>query len=218
MNQFWINNKNNDQCILFFNGWGMDENAISHILPLNYDVCMYNDYNPISRIKLNPEAYNKIFVVAWSLGVWTTSKIINEPKLKIEKAIAINGTLKPVDMDKGISPLVFNTTLESWNDDNRTRFNQRMFGGKKQMVNQNHHLSKRSVENQKAELEYLQAEISSRPQTDFNYDCAIIGNRDMIFTAQNQRNFWTKKTRTIEIDAAHYPFSNFKTWSEIINL
>ncbi len=218
MNQTWINRENNDKCILFFNGWGMDENATSHILPLDYDVCMFNNYNPIGRIILNPNDFKKIFVVAWSLGVWAASKIINEPKIEIEKAIALNGTLKPVDMDKGISPIVFNATYENWNEENRIKFNQRMFGGKKYLMNQSHHLSSRSVECQKEELAYLLIESSARPISDLKYDCALISNRDMIFTAQNQRNFWTDKTRIIERDFAHYPFSKFQTWDEIINL
>ena len=41
----WLNKKNNEELILFFNGWGMDESVVSHINPENFDVIMIYDYN-----------------------------------------------------------------------------------------------------------------------------------------------------------------------------
>ena len=34
----WINYKNNKKLIIFFNGWGMDENVVKHFSPEDYDV------------------------------------------------------------------------------------------------------------------------------------------------------------------------------------
>ena len=33
--------------ILFFNGWGMDENVVNHLNSEDYDVLMFYDYNSL---------------------------------------------------------------------------------------------------------------------------------------------------------------------------
>ena len=41
----WLNNGQNDEVIVFFNGWGMDEAVVRHLLFDAYDVIMFYDYN-----------------------------------------------------------------------------------------------------------------------------------------------------------------------------
>ena len=40
----WLNRKNNSKLIVFFNGWGMDENIVAHLEFDEYDVLMFYDY------------------------------------------------------------------------------------------------------------------------------------------------------------------------------
>jgi len=43
MKHLWLNKKNNENLIVFFNGWGMDEKIVSHLDYENYDVgCVIN--------------------------------------------------------------------------------------------------------------------------------------------------------------------------------
>ena len=43
----WLNNKNNNKIIIFFNGWGMDESVVSHLNPADFDILMFYDYNSL---------------------------------------------------------------------------------------------------------------------------------------------------------------------------
>lgn len=43
MNITWLEKKDSDSLIIFFNGWGMDEHSISHLKNDEYDILMFND-------------------------------------------------------------------------------------------------------------------------------------------------------------------------------
>ena len=44
----WLNKEvNNSKLILFFNGWGMDDNVVKHLDVEDYDVLMFYDYNTL---------------------------------------------------------------------------------------------------------------------------------------------------------------------------
>ena len=44
----WLNQKNNQKLIVFFNGWGMDEFVVNHLQAEEYDVLMFYDYNSLT--------------------------------------------------------------------------------------------------------------------------------------------------------------------------
>ncbi len=214
----WLNKENNSKCILFFNGWGTDENAVSHIKPGNFDICMFSDY---TNSEINTEdfkAYKTVYLVAWSLGVYMASNILNGADLEFDKAIALNGTQKPVDEDMGIHPLIFNATLKTWNEKNRTKFNMRMLGGRKQYSELITRVGTRDIENQKKELSYIQKEVLSNAKAELHYDCVLIGRNDLIFTPTNQLNYWNEKSCIVERKIPHYPFEIFESWTQIIEL
>lgn len=218
MDKIWLNKEGNQQCILFFNGWGMDRQAVSHLGAENFDVCMLNDYNPVSVIMEPLGQYQSVYVVAWSLGVWASARALNGSSRKITKAIAINGTPEPISNTFGIAPEIFNTTRESWNSSNRTKFNIRMAGGRKMYNEIADRMPLREVENQKSELEYIQRVNGHGGPSPIQFDCAIIGNGDLIFSPSNQLNYWAPRIRTVKSDVPHYPFTMFESWSQIIQL
>ena len=43
----WLNRRENKKIILFFNGWGMDENVVKHLDSEDYDVLMFFDYKTL---------------------------------------------------------------------------------------------------------------------------------------------------------------------------
>ncbi|WP_020526821.1 DUF452 family protein [Flexithrix dorotheae] len=219
MNKTWLNKAENKNCILFFNGWGMDENAIRHLELGTFDLCMWNDYNPLESI---PEEefmpYEKIYLVAWSMGVWAATGVLENSSLKFQKAIAINGTPIPIHDEFGIPKAIFHHTLENWNLRNREKFNLRIFGGRKQLELHQKLKSARAVENQRLELENIGILAAEEKGTGFTFHCAMIGQNDLIFSRQNQVNFWQGKVRLMEKDIPHFPFGIFKQWQEIIDL
>ncbi|MBE9466795.1 MAG: DUF452 family protein [Bacteroidetes bacterium] len=218
MKKKWLNKENNKNCILFFNGWGMDEKAVCHLDSENFDICMFNEYNSIFEIDENFDKYKNIYLIAWSLGVWASAKALYQSKIKIAKAIALNGTQQPIDINKGISPTVFNASLTGWNDKSRNKFNMRILGGREQYSLFNKNLSLRNVENQKDELTHILNEVSKNNTHEIKFDCALVGSKDLIFSSNNQLNYWNTKTRIVKAEIPHFPFSGFTSWNEILKL
>ena len=46
----WLNLKNNQKLIIFFNGWGMDEGVVKHLDCEGYDILMFYNYNDFTII------------------------------------------------------------------------------------------------------------------------------------------------------------------------
>lgn len=218
MNKTWLNKEDNKKLILFFNGWGMDNAAIEHLEPAEYDVVVLNDYRSMKFDEGEFSGYEEINVIAWSLGVWVASTLLNSSALKINKAIGINGTPTPVDEDMGIHPAIFKGTIDGWNEKNRMRFNMRVAGGRSQFQSNIARFGNRTVEDQKAELIFLYNHIMEEEISDFNFDIAVIGQQDAIFLPENQENYWQGKARCKRMGVPHYPFLNFKSWEEIVKL
>ncbi|MDA3845346.1 MAG: DUF452 family protein [Vallitaleaceae bacterium] len=214
----WINKQNNTNCILFFNGWGMDEHAIAHLALGDFDICMLSDYNPITSLEEELSKYNEVYLLAWSLGVWAASKVLSSLHIKFAKSIAINGTQNPIHDTEGIPTAIFNNTLHSWDDRNRKKFSMRMFGGRDLMETHQENLSNRNTQNQKDELAAIKDAVESSKIDALTFDVAVIGKNDLIFIADNQFNYWNNKTRVIEMDIPHFPFDSFTSWNEIIHL
>ncbi len=217
MNKQWIKRGDNSKAIIFFNGWGMDNEAISHLGTTGYGLYVLNDYSKLGSIEETFSDYREIYVVAWSLGVWAATHVLSECTMPVKKAIAINGTSRPIDTANGIHPAIFKGTLERWDRKNRERFLMRVTGGRNTYLENRRKFGNRSIESQKTELEAIYRQFADMGTGDFIFDQAIIGNADAIFTPVNQLNSWKGKAQCISIDMPHYPFLYFTTWNDIIN-
>lgn len=218
MKTTWLNKEGLKDCILFFNGWGMDASAINHLDTKGFDVCMFYDYKTIRPLEMNLSAYSKIHVVAWSLGVWAAGFVIDILGVKTVKSIAINGTQFPVDLSLGIHPSVFKNTHANWNNANRNRFNRRVLGGKAAFELHQHKLTSREIEEQQVELEVILELVTKKGIPVFNFETALIGQKDLIFSPCNQWRFWKRRAIVIELALPHYPFNYFRNWQQIISL
>ena len=68
----WLNKEaKNTKVVIFFNGWGMDENVVSHLNCEDYDVLMFYDYNTLDTdFDFDMlEMYSEKNLIAWSMGV-----------------------------------------------------------------------------------------------------------------------------------------------------
>lgn len=92
------------EVILFFTGWGMDETPFIHYLPQHRDLIICYDYRSLDFDKTLLSTYTQIQVVAWSMGVWAASQVLQGSNLPITQSIAINGTPFPIDDARGIPP------------------------------------------------------------------------------------------------------------------
>lgn len=218
MKKQWLNKQNNNNCILFFNEWAMDETVISHLNNDEFDICMFNNYNSISSIEDDFSQYSEIYVVAWSLGVWVASKVLTNSNIKFTKTIAINGTQQPIDDKFGINSSIFQNTLEEWNENNRNNFYLKMFGDNKKYRHLSNRISQEKAIYQKNELRNLQIKISLKENLNLKFNTALIGSKDLFFTPQNQFNYWKRKSKVVFSEFEHYPFKSFQGWREIAQL
>lgn len=212
-----------DRLILYFNGWAMTPEAVEHLaLPSGWDLLVAWDYrSPSLTADLSP--YRHIYLVAWSMGVWAADRFCTTAgrSLPIEQAIAICGTGYPMDDRWGIPRVIFEGTLNSLNEANRTRFNRRMCGGKtyRHLFDA---LARRSTEEIREELELVydleQLAERSCPKTErAPWTLALIGREDKIIPSQNQEAYWAAQGVPMRIDetAAHYLLGEYSAWEEI---
>ena len=211
----WLNKQNNNKLIIFFNGWGMDEHAVKHLEAEDYDIVMFYDYNNLDTDFCLDKEYSETNVVAWSMGVMIASICLSphpNPILKKEKGniVVINGTLKPIDVKYGINPKIYDLTIKGFNEESKDKFIDNMFD--KRTPSPTLHLEEgvRTIDNLKSELVALK---NYKADLNFKPDKILISANDKIIPAKNQCAFWNIEPT---LDGGHYPFFNFKKWSEIL--
>ena len=73
MKQTFIIRNNGKHLLLFFAGWGMDETPFRHIHPVECDWMICYDYRSLEFDTTLIQAYSKISLIAWSMGVWAAA-------------------------------------------------------------------------------------------------------------------------------------------------
>ncbi len=211
MNSFWLKKNNNENLIIFFNGWAMDKNCIKHLSTKNFDIIVFYDYeNFVIQKDILPEvnAYRSQFLVAWSMGVFVASKVYKNFE-KIVKKIAFNGTLKPVDDFYGIPLKIFNLTIENFSSSTLEKF--MIKSGINNLIFEQDEKKLCKLKNELIQIK------NQRFDTDLTYDDVYISMQDRIFPPKNQLNFWsTQNCRIKKIAGSHCPFENFSSWVEIL--
>ena len=206
----------NNSLIVFFTGWGCDENCTSHLNSENHDIFTVYDYTDLSNasvISSKISHYKKAFLISWSFGVKIASQILQ--KELFTKTIAINGTIDLIDKNFGIPPHIFDRTLSSMSEENLILFYKNMTLDQISFFNS--HKPARSFSSVKKELGFLD-KSSIKCDYDF-YDEALVSSRDLIIPAANQNSFWKSKCglESRNIDAPHYPFYLWNKWESILN-
>ena len=105
-----IQNNHSRNIILFFAGWGMDATPFRAFTDLGKDCMIVYDYSDFNA-DFDISGYSGYYVVAWSFGVYAAAYWLTTQKKKPLKAIAINGTLSPIDDECGIPCKIFDATL-----------------------------------------------------------------------------------------------------------
>lgn len=209
--------------IVFFNGWGMDNHAISSLV-------RPADFHSLYRYPINPEIIATLpspcVLIAWSMGVWAAHQArIQRPDWQINYAIAINGTPYGIDAKFGIPPTHFAQTAEYLAQANhqtaaRDKLYRRMFTQPQARHHPYHaYLPKRSLSDQLQELRYLLNTCPHTPTPPLTWHTALISTDDTITPSANQYRYWqTTPTRIVKLNAPHHPFAQFNSWSEMLAL
>ena len=197
-----------EKLILFFSGWGMDENSVK-LEQNNYDLIALFDYKNINTDFLEKaKNYKEVYIIAWSMGVIFASYFMDKIK-NIKKSIAINGTLKIIDDKFGISTKIFDATLKNLNKNTINDFFNNM--GYSYFIP-----PKRDFNNQLEELKFIK-DFYFKNNFNANFDKIIIGKKDIIVPFKNQKRYWENNNIVI-LDSGHYVFNLFNSWEDIINV
>jgi biotin synthesis protein BioG len=225
MKTVWLRKEGAGELLLFFSGWGMDHRIAAYLLHeslaagFSQDMLACYDYHTLEcepGFMNGISSYGCITVVAWSFGVWAAQHTELPP---IGQAVAINGTVHPVDAGMGISPEVFRATLSTYCEENRHRFNRRMCGTGEVLELFSRMSPDRETSDQLTELEQLQKQLLSRKlekSAAWHYNHAVIGGRDCVFPPQQQFHAWKGVPQTVIADMPHFPFFHFRNLQEVL--
>ena len=213
MNFYTIHNTNRQNCkklILFFAGWGMDEQPFLNLAEVGYDIIIISNYNNLQAENLDSllNEYNEINIVAWSMGVWVAGYVLN----------SYLSSSTNIGDEYGIPTAIFNGTIDTL-PQSIEKFNLRMCGSKTVYTQFKSVEPKRTAEDKKEELIALKESFTiCNP---LKWTKAIISANDRIFPPENQLCYWreylknscpqAEKTTPFaidEIDAPHYVFYN----------
>ncbi len=205
MNISFIKQDNNRHLILLMAGWGMDAAPFATLDYPGYDIAVVWDYTDESIDKNLLSDYREVIVLAWSMGVMEADRVIPGLGLPISLSVAINGTTTPVNDSTGIPKAIFDGTLNTLSDSTLQRFNKRMCGSAEAFRRFSDTAPSRSIRSLRDELQILgERSLKQTSAQSMNWDFAIIGSRDMIFTTANQTNAWPD-TPKIYIEEPHLP-------------
>lgn len=234
MKRLFLRRGGYSRLIVFFSGWGMDERPFAHLAGRGGLAHVFGQpSSPIGRkISQTPDAdfllcydytvpedrhefeeilapYERVSLAAFSLGVWAAAESLDASGISFDDAVAINGTLRPVDAEYGIPPELFERTGEKWSEKTRARFYRRMCGDAKTLEYFLARGPARSIESQRAELLAVGRRISSGGVRTGPFRRAFIGSGDRVFPPEAQRRFWeTQGVEIVESTAPHYPFAD----------
>ena len=205
----WLNKKNSEKLIIFFNGWGMDDFVVSKLDCEDYDVIVFYDYNDLS-LDINLSDYKEKHLIAWSMGVMIATLFDFG---EVKSSVAIAGTPYPIHNEYGIPERIYNLTIKGFSEKSAAKFMERMFTESPQW----NKFSDRTTESQKSELVKM---LEYKPNENFVYSKVIIPDNDLIIPTKNQVNYWSKyignKLYLERINSGHCPFLLFNSWAEIL--
>ncbi len=218
--RFITQNPENHELVVFFHGWGMDENIPGHWPIPGFDLVIiydYKDFSSTDELKQILSDYKSVVVLAWSMGVWAYTRIATELALPVERAIAINGSPNPIHDEWGIPAALYQATLDGFSGENRDRFFRRMCSTRDIYTMLQEHLPLRKLEDQRTELQCIKELALSEPEHWHQpFHACVISQKDLIIPTDNQKNFWNGRAEIIEIPGGHYPFHLWDSWEDML--
>ncbi len=206
MQQTWLKREGNPDLVLFMLGWAATPNAVCHLPLAGCDVLACYDYRsmePLAAADFSP--YRRIWLFAWSFGVWASEQCCRE--LPLHRAVALNGTPFPTDERYGMRLRAVLRSMRAMAHTGGTNpFNDGSQGGVRYMPGGP--FPDRSIEEKIDELNHL-AELSRADSAaQLHWDAAFIADRDEIFPPANMRSYWGTVGLGTEFSGFHYPFAD----------
>jgi len=215
MKHCWLNKSCNKNLIVFFAGWSFDEHPFKFLAFGDFDIVVFYDYSDLS-INEALDGYENYYFVGWSMGVYIGALLRKKLPL-FKRVIAFNGTSMPIDNEYGIPERTFELTLKFAQEGLKGKFYQNVFFDEEQLNRYWQNPVQRKIENRVEELHSLKSLINANV-SDANgfYDVAYVAKNDKIIPPKNQIRAWEKLgVKVFELEDGHFPFYNFKSWTEL---
>ena len=208
----WLKRNNNPVCLLFMAGWGMGPEPFVSLVPEGVDCLFCFDYRSLEPVPELATDYERVVLLAWSMGVWVASRLLREGSF--HEAVAVGGTLHPVDDRRGIPEQHFTHMVRTLDQPVLERFYRSMFDDPMEAERFLRNRPVRSLASLREELESL-GKTARRMETERDiYTRNIITTRDRIFPASNQLRAWGKE-RGEKMRLPHFPFYQYDFFREI---
>ena len=211
MQQIFLQQQHSKNLVLIFLGYGQDQNPFNSLKTVTSDdIAIVFDYQDLSFDESLYQEYDQITLIAWSMGVMIAPIVLSKITSKIVKKIALNGTVQGIDDTLGIPASLWQATIDSLTEQTYLKFVRRMCSDASLYEEYLQNKPKRTIESFKRELISLQAIAKQRKQNNFEYDLAIVGNKDKIIAPKNQLLSWSNSLVYIkQTEIAPYSLETF---------
>ncbi len=207
MQQTWLRREGNTDLILFMLGWASTPNAVCHLELPGYDILACYDHRSLTPLKAEDfAAYRRIYLYAWSYGVWVSEQYCRE--LPLYRAVAINGTPFPVHELYGMRLRAIQRSMRMQARSGGNSFDDGSQAGIRYMPAGP--FAERSIEEKLEELDFLAAQSREAASATLHWDAAFIADKDEIFPPDNMRAWWNSVGLGTEFNSYHYPFGDFE--------
>ena len=186
----YIHKSHNKSLVIVFAGWGMDSHPFEDLHVDECDIAVAYNYADFRGDNIS-SGYDNVYVFAWSFGVFAAARWLYDNNINPTIAVAINGTLSPVDDTLGISVGIFRATLDSLSEDSLVKFQKRMCGIKG-FAEFRQNPPERTIDSLRDELVEMDRQKSKTDCLFRNWNIAYIADNDRIFPPQNQDNAWSR--------------------------
>ena len=213
--QYFFQDNGAKDLIVFFAGWGCDENQFVNLHDVK-DVLILYDYQDLN-LDFDFKKYANVEVIAYSAGVFVAALMADKiPNIRHKVAVCGNPYL--FDEKLGISQATIQV-FKDINLDNYLDFRrQYMTFDNEEFEKYNQLQSLRTIESCAAELEVLQKLYAlKKAQINPQFDMAIVAENDLIFKLETQREFYQDKLKVIP-QARHHIFFRFNSFEDILKL
>ncbi len=209
MEQTWLRQEGNADLIIFMLGWAANPNAVCHLELPGYDILACYDHRSMAPLRAEDfSGYRRIYLYAWSFGVWVAEQCCRE--LPLYRAVALNGTPFPVDKQYGMRLRVVQRSMRAIaNAGGINSFQTASQEGARYIPGGP--FPERSAQDKLAELDLLAEWSGADSAAHLRWDAAYIGDKDEIFPPANMRAYWHSVGLGTEFASFHYPFADFAT-------
>ena len=204
MQEAWLKqNEANQDLVIFMLGWAATPNAVCHIDPPGCDVLACYDHRSIAPLAAARfTRYRRIYLFAWSFGVWVAEQSCQA--LPLHKAVAINGTPYPASQQYGLRLKVLQRTIRSVAAMGGNPFKDEAHPEKYAPAGD---FEEPSPDQQVEELDFLAEACQTLPeQPHLPWSRAYIATMDEIFPPARMRAYWGELG--VDFESYHFPFYN----------